>query len=69
MKNVFIRSAFAVSSLVLTASLALAQDIPTAEPEAVGLSSAKLKTLKTVMQQKVDQGTIPGAVIMIVRNG
>ena len=69
MKNVIINSAFAVSSLVLATSLALAQGIPTAEPEAVGLSSAKLQTLKVVMQQKVDQGVIPGVVMMIVRNG
>jgi len=69
MKNVIINSAFAVSSLVLATSLALAQGIPTAEPEAVGLSSAKLQTLKAVMQQKVDQGAIPGVVMMIVRNG
>ena len=69
MKNVIINSAFAVSSLVLVTSLALAQGIPTAEPEAVGMSSAKLKTLKAVMQQKVDQGAIPGVVMMIVRNG
>lgn len=69
MKSVIINSAFAVSSLVFAASLALAQGIPTAQPEAVGLSSTKLKAIKTVMQQQVDQGSIPGVVMMIVRNG
>ena len=69
MKHVLLHSVFAVSSLALAASLALAQGIPTAQPEAVGLSSAKLKALKTVLQQQVDQGASPGVVMMIVRNG
>ncbi len=59
----------AIASLVLVHAAAVAQGLPTAKPEAVGLSSARLDKLKTFLQGEVDQGRIPGAVVMIVRNG
>ncbi|QWD31460.1 beta-lactamase family protein [Polynucleobacter paneuropaeus] len=50
-------------------SLAIAQNIPTAKPEDVGMSSARLKNVKASLQAEVDKGNIPGAVVMINRKG
>jgi len=50
-------------------SLAIAQNIPTAKPEDVGMSSARLKNIKASLQAEVDKGNIPGAVVMINRKG
>ena len=49
--------------------IALAQGLPTARPEVVGMSSVRLAALKTSLQAEVDKGKIPGAVVMILRNG
>ena len=49
--------------------LAIAQNIPTAKPEDVGMSSARLKNIKASLQAEVDKGNIPGAVVMINRKG
>ncbi len=59
----------AVVLLTVLASVAIAQGLPTAKPEAVGMSSSKLKALKVTLQSEVDQGKFPGAVVMIARNG
>ncbi|MBT8582854.1 beta-lactamase family protein [Polynucleobacter paneuropaeus] len=50
-------------------SLTIAQNIPTAKPEDVGMSSARLKNVKASLQAEVDKGNIPGAVVMINRKG
>ena len=50
-------------------NLAIAQNIPTAKPEDVGMSSARLKNVKASLQAEVDKGNIPGAVVMINRKG
>lgn len=55
--------------LGLAISHALAQSLPTAKPEAVGLSAAKLQRLTNAFQAEVDKGAIPGAVLMVARNG
>jgi CubicO group peptidase (beta-lactamase class C family) len=54
---------------IFVSSLALAQNIPTAKPEDVGMSSARLKNVKASLQAEVDKGNIPGAVVMISRKG
>ncbi len=46
-----------------------AQAIPTAAPESVGLSQARLDKVKAYLQGEVDQNRIPGAIVMIVRDG
>jgi CubicO group peptidase (beta-lactamase class C family) len=47
-----------------------AQGLPLAnKPEEVGFSSERLARLKTVFQADVDKGAIPGAVILVARNG
>src|SRR6185436_20854715 len=49
---------------------ALAEPLPTAlRPEPAGLSAARLKVLDSAFQAEVDSGKIPGAVVVIVRNG
>jgi CubicO group peptidase (beta-lactamase class C family) len=52
-----------------SACTALGQSLPVANPETVGLSSAKLENLNKALQAEVDKGHIPGAVIMINRRG
>jgi CubicO group peptidase (beta-lactamase class C family) len=49
---------------------ALAQGLPRAsQPEGVGFSSERLKRLTSTFQADVDRGEIPGAVVLIARNG
>jgi len=49
---------------------ALAQGLPKAtHPEDVGFSSERLQRLTSAFQTDVDKGTIPGAVVLIARNG
>ena len=55
--------------LFAIASGAIAQGLPTARPEAVGMSSTKLQALKAALQNEVDQGKFPGAIVMIARDG
>jgi len=58
--------------LVLTASLsvsALAQGLPKVEPGQVGCSAQRLKRLSGAFQSDVDKGLIPGAVVLIARDG
>jgi CubicO group peptidase (beta-lactamase class C family) len=42
---------------------------PTAKPEAVGLSSARLERVAELMQRHIEAGTFTGAVTLIARNG
>ncbi len=60
-----------ILSLLLAwpAAHAVAQGLPTAPPEAVGLSTPRLERLHTVMQQYVDRQRVSGLVTIIVRNG
>ena len=68
--NQFIVTKSATAALLLAiAGSALAQGLPTAKPEAVGMSSNKLQALKAALQAEVDQGKFPGAIVMIARNG
>jgi CubicO group peptidase (beta-lactamase class C family) len=60
----------AVGLLLSAASvIAIAQGLPTAKPEDVGMSSIRLAALKSGLQAEVDKGKIPGAVVMVVRSG
>ncbi len=53
----------------LTATLGLAQGLPTAKPETIGLSSTKLQRLTNAFQAEIDKGAIPGAVLLVAREG
>jgi CubicO group peptidase (beta-lactamase class C family) len=49
---------------------AVAEPLPTAsQPEEIGLSAHRLKMLDAAFQSEVDNGKIPGAVVLIVRDG
>ena len=56
-------------ALLLLSGLAPAESLPTAKPETVGLSSARLERLARAIRQDVDQGRMPGAVVAIARKG
>ena len=47
----------------------LAQGLPTAMPEEVGMSTAKLQKVTALMQQHVDFNAIAGAVTLVARHG
>ncbi len=48
---------------------AASDPVPTAKPEDVGLSSARLDRLAQVLRADIDHGRMPGAVIAITRKG
>jgi len=50
-------------------SFAFAQDLPSAKPESVGLSSDRLERIATVVQRNIDDKRIAGAVTLVVRHG
>jgi CubicO group peptidase (beta-lactamase class C family) len=50
-------------------SISAADSLPTAKPETVGLSSARLERLAQAIKQDVDHGRMPGAVVAIARKG
>ena len=58
---------------VVAASAAWAQTatapLPTAKPEQVGMSGQRLGRLTETFKQEIDQGKLPGAVIMVARKG
>ncbi len=64
-------------ALVLFAILAVlaphvrlsAEEIPQAEPSAVGLSAEKLSEIRPAMQRYVDEGKLPGVVTLLARRG
>jgi CubicO group peptidase (beta-lactamase class C family) len=58
-----------VCVLVLVASAAWGRSLPTVEPEKVGLSSERLQRIGQVFQQEIDQGRLPGAIVLIARKG
>jgi CubicO group peptidase (beta-lactamase class C family) len=49
--------------------LAAAQVLPSASPEAVGMSSHRLQRLDDAMQREVADGRLPGAVVAVARRG
>lgn len=48
---------------------ALAQALPKASPESVGMSKERLAVLSATMKQEVASNRLPGAVVMVARNG
>lgn len=67
----FVKRIISVSLfVVLLTATALAQGLPKAEsPEEVGMSSARLARLTSGLKTDVDNGSIPGAVAIILRKG
>jgi CubicO group peptidase (beta-lactamase class C family) len=46
-----------------------AGELPTAKPEEVGMSSAKLQKASAVVRKLIDDGKVAGAVVLVVRKG
>jgi len=55
--------------MVVMAAAALAQELPTVRPEAVGMSSARLERIGAAVQQSIDDKRIVGAVTLVARHG
>ena len=50
-------------------TLALAQPLPMAKPESVGVSSTRLNHIDEFFKREIAQNRVPGAVVAIARNG
>jgi len=61
-------SLFLTVALVFSAAVVWAQ-LPTAPPEQVGLSSARLGRLGPAFKTEIEQGKLPGAVVVVARKG
>ena len=64
-------SVLSIAALLVAASAAYAETpAPTAaKPEDVGLSSVQLKRLEAATKQNIDDGLMPGAVMLVARRG
>jgi CubicO group peptidase (beta-lactamase class C family) len=63
------RASFA-GVIVLAATLtAGAQSLDPVKPEQVGLSSERLERIGKIFNQEIDQGKLPGAVVLVARKG
>src|SRR5687767_2060311 len=59
-----------VGAVLLFGSSALADTpLPTAKPEEIGLSPKQLGRMTDVVRGEIDKGRIPGAVMLVARNG
>ena len=56
-------------SLVAPAALAESPLLPSAPAEQVGMSKQKLEHITTMFKQEIDQGKLPGVVVMVARKG
>jgi len=61
--------ALAPIAALLLAAAALAQPLPTARPESVGMSAERLDKLTALLRQEVADKKLPGAVVMVARKG
>jgi CubicO group peptidase (beta-lactamase class C family) len=77
-RSIILRHSMAKSAQSTTSVLLLAtglsapgfaQALPKASPEAVGMSSERLNRITDTFQRDVDAGEIPGAVVVVARNG
>lgn len=57
------------SAAMLLSGIVLAQGLPNAKPESVGMSSERLGRIKTALQREIDADRMPGAAVMIARKG
>lgn len=64
-----IRKLSICACILFLAPLAVAQEFPTAKPEAVGLSSERLERIGKAVQKDIDDKRIVGAVTLVIRRG
>jgi CubicO group peptidase (beta-lactamase class C family) len=69
MSSPAVHRAWLVCTLALIATFALAEPLPTAKPQDVGLSAERLARIGTWVQGEIDAKRIPGAVVLVARNG
>ena len=62
-------AATVVLCLLLSVPAVAAQLLPSARPESVGLSSERLSRITEVLRNDIAKGVIPGAVVLIARQG
>src|SRR5215470_2622787 len=62
-------AACALATLVLTTSIQAADPLPRATPESVGMSTQRLARIAAALQNDIDNGRMPGAVVAIARKG
>ena len=60
--------AFAVAS-VCSAAVLGAQGLPATSPESVGMSTQRLGRISAAFKQQIDNGNLPGVVVMVARKG
>jgi CubicO group peptidase (beta-lactamase class C family) len=60
--------AFFIFALVVSTAM-LAQELPAARPESVGLSSERLQRMNTAVERNIRNGRIAGGVTLVVRRG
>lgn len=58
-----------VMILILVLSSGLASPLPKSKPEKVGMSSARLNQVKSVIQEAIERRDFPGAVLLVGRKG
>ena len=56
-------------ALAACMTAALADDLPRAKPEEVGLSSERLARISATLKADIDKGLMPGAVLLVARRG
>jgi CubicO group peptidase (beta-lactamase class C family) len=66
---IFGRTMVALAIGLATATTALAQGLPTAAPESVGMAPERLARVTTAMKGLVDEGKLAGTVTIVARNG
>jgi CubicO group peptidase (beta-lactamase class C family) len=64
-----LRRSILLCAALLLSSIVFGQGLPDAKPESVGMSSDRLGRIKTALQREIDADRMPGAVMMIARNG
>ncbi|UCH52041.1 MAG: beta-lactamase family protein, partial [Chloroflexota bacterium] len=67
--SILLLSALFISSVFSACAQREVFSTETVEPESVGLSSAKLNEIDTVLEAEIAAKKIPGAVLLIARNG
>jgi CubicO group peptidase (beta-lactamase class C family) len=58
-----------LTAVAFAASMCVAQQLPTASPESVGLSSERLQRIAAAVDESIKSQQIAGAVTMVVRHG
>ncbi|MSQ59151.1 MAG: class A beta-lactamase-related serine hydrolase [Betaproteobacteria bacterium] len=65
----WIQHGAALAVLTVCAWVVQAQDLPLAKPEDAGMSSQSLERLDSTFKREIDQGRLPGVVMMVLRRG